>query len=157
MYKPGDWLVRCDRCGRRRYASECRFTWNELFVCADRCWEPRHPQDSVTAVPDDPSVPTARPDRPQTMGETTVGIAAAAGATSISLASVTGLSDGDSLGITMDNGLVHWTFSDGDPAVLVVTLGSYLPYAAALGNTVYLPSINSETFSTASGISGSDL
>lgn len=41
-YKPGDYLVICDICGFQRYASECRMTWNNLFVCADTCWEPKH-------------------------------------------------------------------------------------------------------------------
>ena len=43
-YKPRDYLVICDQCGFRRYASECRLTWDNLFVCADTCWEPKHPQ-----------------------------------------------------------------------------------------------------------------
>jgi hypothetical protein len=42
-YKPGDYLVICDQCGFERYASECRMTWDNLFVCADTCWEPKHP------------------------------------------------------------------------------------------------------------------
>lgn len=41
-YKPGDYLVTCDQCGFQHYASECRMTWNNLFVCADTCWEPKH-------------------------------------------------------------------------------------------------------------------
>jgi len=41
-YKPGDYLVICDQCGFQRYASECRMTWNNLFVCEDTCWEPKH-------------------------------------------------------------------------------------------------------------------
>ncbi|MFH0753109.1 MAG: hypothetical protein V2A70_00915, partial [Candidatus Omnitrophota bacterium] len=60
----------------RRYASECREEWTGLFVCSDHCWETRHPQDSVTGVVDDSSIPIARPDRAQTMGETTVGVSA---------------------------------------------------------------------------------
>ncbi len=43
-YKPGDYLVVCDRCGFERYASECRMTWDGWFVCADTCWEPKHEQ-----------------------------------------------------------------------------------------------------------------
>lgn len=43
-YKSGDYYVICDRCGLRKYASECRMTWDKLFVCADTCWEPKHPQ-----------------------------------------------------------------------------------------------------------------
>jgi len=43
MYKPGDYLVICDRCSFRKYASECRLEWNGLFTCPE-CWEPKHPQ-----------------------------------------------------------------------------------------------------------------
>lgn len=45
-YKPGDYLVICDQCGFQRYASECRMTWDNLFVCEDTCWEPKHPHFS---------------------------------------------------------------------------------------------------------------
>ena len=41
-YKPGDYLVICDRCGFQRYATECKMTWDGYFVCEDTCWEPKH-------------------------------------------------------------------------------------------------------------------
>lgn len=43
-YVPGDYSVICDRCGFRRLASECQMTWDNWFVCADTCWEPKHEQ-----------------------------------------------------------------------------------------------------------------
>lgn len=43
-YKSGDHYCICDICGFRRYASEMRMTWNNLFVCADTCYEEKHPQ-----------------------------------------------------------------------------------------------------------------
>lgn len=43
-YKSGDYKVVCDRCGFTRFASECRMTWDNWFVCADTCWEPKHEQ-----------------------------------------------------------------------------------------------------------------
>ena len=43
-YKPGDYKVVCDRCGFERYASECKMTWDNWFVCEDTCWEPKHEQ-----------------------------------------------------------------------------------------------------------------
>lgn len=43
-YVVGDYLVICDRCGFQRLASECRMTWDNLFVCADTCFEEKHPQ-----------------------------------------------------------------------------------------------------------------
>jgi len=44
VYKPGDHFVICDICSRKKYASECRMQWNNLFVCSDTCWSPKHPQ-----------------------------------------------------------------------------------------------------------------
>ena len=153
-YKPGDWLVVCDRCGRRRYASECQFNWQNMFVCSDTCYEPRHPQDFVKGVLDDQAVPIARPDVKASMGETTVLTAVLKNALTIDLTSVSGISDKDAVGIVLDDGTCHWTYSDGTPSGNTVTLGSYLPYGAAAGNTVYLPGINNETFITATTASG---
>jgi len=155
-YKPGDWLVICDRCGMKRYASQCRLDWQNLFVC-ERCFEPRHPQDFVKGVPDDQTVPISRPDVVSSMGETTVKTAASKNAMSIDLTSVTGIADRDSIGIVLDNGLVHWTFSDGTPSGYTVTLGSYLPGDATAGNVVYLPSINNYEFNTATTLTATGL
>ena len=44
MFRSGDHYVICDICGFRRYASECRMQWDNLFVCADTCYSPKHPQ-----------------------------------------------------------------------------------------------------------------
>jgi hypothetical protein len=43
-FLPGDYKVICDRCGFERLASDCRMTWDNWFVCADTCWEPKHEQ-----------------------------------------------------------------------------------------------------------------
>jgi len=42
-YHPGDHYVICDQCGFRRLASECRMQWDGLFVCADTCYDEKHP------------------------------------------------------------------------------------------------------------------
>ena len=154
----GNWNVICDFCGRKRKASECRMTWDNFFVCADTCWQPRHPQDFVRGVADDQTVPVVRSDVVQSMGTTTLSSAASKNAVTVTLASVSGLTDRDALGIVLDTGECHWTFSDGIPAAGgVVTLGSYLPGNASLGNIVYLPSINNEKFVTATSITPADL
>jgi hypothetical protein len=157
MYRPGDWKTKCDLCGATRYASECRLDWRDLFVCSDHCWSPRPPQDFVSSIPDNQSVPIARPSVAQPMGSTTVKVSAISNATAIDLTSVSGISDGDAIGIVLNDSTVHWTFSDGTPVGTVVTLGSYLPFAATAGNVVYLPSINSEIFNTATSITAEDL
>jgi len=155
FYKPGDWNVICDRCGMKRKASECKEEWTGLFVCSDTCWEPQHPQDFVTGTAEDVSVPVARPDVAQTMGQTTVKTTVAAGATTIDLTATTDVEDDDSIGIVLDNSATHWTFSDGDPVGDTVTLGSPLPWAATALNVVYLPAVNSLT--AAEHITGEDL
>jgi hypothetical protein len=63
-YKHGDWNVICDRCGFKRKASQCRYDGYDrnLFVCADRCYDPPHPLDRPYITPDNPHVPIVRPD-----------------------------------------------------------------------------------------------
>lgn len=52
---------RCMRCGFIRGISKLRKEWTGLLVCADTCWEPKHPQMSLRGVPDDQTVPWKRP------------------------------------------------------------------------------------------------
>ena len=162
----------CDRCGGQFRYSEMAEESTGLWVCKRGCWEPEHPQDFVTGVTDDVSVSVARPTIPQTMGETTLSVAATENDTVIKLTSTDGLVEGDPIGIVLDNGAAHWTFiSDlptgsgtltfqgevvtfgGDADVTLggvtdvfVTLGSYIMGDAAAGNVVYTPSINSESW-----------
>ena len=63
-FKVGDYLVICDQCGFRRYASECRMTWDKLFVCADTCFEPKHPQYTPPKpLGEKQTVPIHRPEQ----------------------------------------------------------------------------------------------
>lgn len=156
----GPYRAICDQCGRKRHASELRLTWDNFFVCADTCWQPRHPQDFVQGRADDQTVPIVRPDVPQTMGETTifaVGPGGTKNATTVTLTSTVGIGDRDTLGIVLDTGECHWTFSDGAPVGNIVRLGSYLPGETSTGNTVYVPGINNETFITATGLTATGL
>lgn len=59
-YRPGDWFVICDRSGFKVRASECRKTWDGLFVHKSH-FEPRHPQDFVRGIRDSQRVPISRP------------------------------------------------------------------------------------------------
>jgi hypothetical protein len=61
FWQSGDWNASCYRCGSKRKATEMRKQWQGYWVCPEH-WEPRHPQDFVKAVPDNPSVPWAQPD-----------------------------------------------------------------------------------------------
>ena len=119
--------------------------WTGLWVCKRGCYETRHPQDFVTGVEDDQSVNVSRPDVANTMGSTTLNGAVSAGALTATVTTATGLAEDDPIGITLDSGIVHWTFID-EISGSDITLGDGLPGAAASGNTVYLPSLDNETW-----------
>jgi len=57
----GDYNAQCYRCGGKRKASQMRKQWQGYWVCPEH-WEPRHPQDFVKGVADNPSVPWSQPD-----------------------------------------------------------------------------------------------
>lgn len=56
------WRVICDRCGFKKWNHEVRKEWQGLLVCADTCWEPRHPQDFVTGKADRQVISDPRPE-----------------------------------------------------------------------------------------------
>jgi len=68
---------------------------------------------------------------------TTVATAAADAALTVTVASDTGISDGDYIGIVVDDGSIHWTTVSGAPASDVVTLTDALDDSAAVGNHVF--------------------
>lgn len=55
------WLAVCDRCGFEYHSYELQQEWTGHMVCKS-CWEPRHPQDFVRAIPDNPIPPWTRPE-----------------------------------------------------------------------------------------------
>lgn len=55
-----DHLIICDRTGFKCWASETVLEWNGLRVRRQSA-EPRHPQDFVRGVKDNPTVPFTRP------------------------------------------------------------------------------------------------
>ena len=118
-YKKGDWLVICDRCGHTKYASECRKTWEGWFVCADSCWEPKHPQENVKSRVDMQRVPIARPRSITMQRTTTLSSAASLDDRSIYVVFVGNISKGDGIGITYDDGSIEWTFVSDTPSTTV--------------------------------------
>ena len=62
-FKPGQWKAECDRCGRWKHSGELRLEWTGLRVCADTCWEARHPQEFVRGKKDEQAPPWSRPKR----------------------------------------------------------------------------------------------
>ena len=61
-YLQGGFYRICDRCGFKRRGWDTRKEWTGLFVCADTCFEARHPQDYVRVTIDRQTVPDPRPE-----------------------------------------------------------------------------------------------
>lgn len=114
MYIKGDHWVICDRCGFKYRFSQMRETWDGLWVCEED-WEPKHPQLSVKGKEDDQRVLVTRPDKDCILGTTTLAAAASADTKQLVLTAVTGLDDGESIGVTLDDDTVQWVSLDGDP------------------------------------------
>ena len=157
-YKPGDWNVICDRCGIKTKASLCRLTWDNLFVCRGRCWEPRHPQDFVRGKEDRQQVPISRPGIVPTIGTTTLSSGASRNDLTIQVAAISQIADGDSIGILFNDGAtIQWTYVDGDPAGSTVTIGTPLWQDVNSGNTVYLPAVTNESYTSPGDTDPADL
>lgn len=61
-YRAGEWLVICDICGFRRYASQVRKQWDGLYACSTTCFSERHPQEFVRGKIDNQVPPFTRPE-----------------------------------------------------------------------------------------------
>jgi len=144
-YIPHDWWMICQRTGIKFRKSDMRKEWTGLWVHYS-VLNPRHPQEFVRSIPDNPAVYPVLPDVKQSVGETTLNGGNSKDDVTLTLTSVSGLSDGDAIGITLDNSTIHWSFLTDDPDGSDVTIKIGLPYDAADGNTVYLPSINNESW-----------
>lgn len=73
----------------------------------------------------------------QSFVSTAVRIEAALGSTVISVDSIDGFSDGDFIGIVVDDGSVHWTTINGAPAALNITITTGIDDSAGVGNKIY--------------------
>ena len=107
LYVPGGYWVIDDRTGFRVRASEARKEWTGLLVDGVDEYEDRHPQDFVRARTDRQNVKNPRPPPPDVYGGplfTLVAATAAAGATSIEVASSAEFETGDLVAIFLDNG-----------------------------------------------------
>ena len=69
--------------------------------------------------------------------KTEIKTAAASGAGTIDVDSITGISDGDNIGIELDDGTLQWTTVNGAPSGDTITLTAVLAGAAAVDNHVY--------------------
>lgn len=69
--------------------------------------------------------------------ETTTSAASVSGATTLTVTSITGLSNLDKIGVYQDDGAVHWTAISGAPSGSTVTLAAALTAAVSSGAVVY--------------------
>jgi hypothetical protein len=143
-FKMGSFYRISDRTGFAVRAEETRQEWNQLIV-ETKVWEARQPQDLVRGVPDDQSVPDARPLAPAVyVGPVSQATSAAAvvGQTVLQMQSVSGFYANAPVGCMLDTGVVFRTTLVGNPGSSFVTLAAKLPASMASGNlvTVYQPS-----------------
>lgn len=139
----GHW-VQDDRTGFAVRAYRARKEWTKAVVCTN-VWEARQPQDFVRGVKDDQTVYDPRPEaQPVWDGPLyyTTNAAAAVGATTIVLQATTGLTNGLTIGIMMNNGVLFPTTVSGSPTTTNVTLARALPYSVASGNQVIAPYVS---------------
>jgi hypothetical protein len=137
-YIPGDPYVICDRCGRKLRKSASKKTWDNLVVCPND-WEPRHPQELIHDTPADRQVVMDARPRPATVSvsaSTTIGTAGNAGDSTITVVSISGMSDTQQITIELDNGNSQITTINGTPSGTTVTLTDKLTGSVAVGNYV---------------------
>lgn len=136
-YRHGDYNAICDECGRKFKASQLQKRWDGAYVCS-RDWEPRHPQDLKRGKKDQQSPPWVRPDPiVATVGPvvTTLSVAAASGATSLTVVSTSNFTTGNYVNVSLDDGKLHRTTATVDSST-GLTLATGLGSAAASGNNV---------------------
>lgn len=64
VYVPGDYYLLCEVCGFKKRRSECAKRWDGAIVCADTCYEERHPLDQIRPRADRQNVVDARDAEP---------------------------------------------------------------------------------------------
>jgi hypothetical protein len=79
-----------------------------------------------------------------TYDTTTLSAASAATDTTLTVTAITGFSDGDTIGIELDDGSMDWTTVNGSPSGTTITITTGVTSAAASGNRVYGYTASSE-------------
>lgn len=110
-YVPGSFYRICDRTGFKVRSYNTRMQWNNIIVRRD-VWEPRQPQDFVTGVIDDQSVPLARPrsvDAYDGPLHTFITVQGNIGDYTINVNSTARMYPGDEIDLVLDNGTLLQT------------------------------------------------
>jgi hypothetical protein len=175
-YIPGNWWsIDPITGGKFRISEFVQAPTKDNANTGDWVWkgavDPVHPQEYVTGVEDNPSVPLSFPDNVQVVGETTLAYTTAQNSKIVVIPK--GMSsENDPIGVLMNDGIVFWDFvkthhSEAEPiwdvngqlfyAADGLFLARSLSYdtiiisqdiwtAATAGNTVYLPAQNNEVW-----------
>lgn len=112
FYVPGSFYRICDRTGFKVRSFNTRQEWNNLIVRKD-VWEIRQPQDFVKGIPDNQTVPLARPrsvDAYDGPLHTFITIAAITGDTIINVNQTARMYPGDKIELVLDDGTLFQTF-----------------------------------------------
>ncbi len=136
QYKAGSFYRVDDRSGYTRRAGDTRLEWNGLIV-GTNLWEPRQPQDLVKGVPDDQTVPQPRPLPPAIYDgplyfQITENVSV--GSLFIPLQYIAGISEGDAVGIMMNNGEIFNTVVNAPPTSTGVYISAQVPFPVSSGN-----------------------
>lgn len=137
-YVPGDFYRICDRSGFKIRARRTSMEWNGLIV-SDKFFEARQPQDFVKGVPDNQTVPYARPRQTnQFLGPLTTTLTAnvVAGGSSLPVVSSVRMIIGDVLNIMLDTGVLFRATISGLPTSTSILCNPVLPYSASNGNLI---------------------
>lgn len=137
-YVPGDFYRICDRSGFKIRARRTQMEWNGLIV-SDKFFEARQPQDFVKGVPDNQTVPYARPRQTnQFLGPLTTTLTAnvAAGGTALPVVSSVRMIIGDVLSIMLDTGVLFRATINSVPTSTSIVCNPPLPFAASSGNLI---------------------
>lgn len=134
---PGSFYRICERTGFKIRAGRTRPEWTQHIVRVES-WEARQPQDFVRGVPDDQTVPDARP-RQANVGigplTTTLSANAPAGATSLVLSTIAGIYAADTILLILDNkDTMYGLVVSVTPSTFTILLAKPLPYSASAGN-----------------------
>ena len=147
-YQKGNhWMV-CDLCGFDYRKSDMKKTWDGLWSCPFD-WEPKQPQLEIKAIKDLQAVRDPRPDTVDIFSEvvlSSLGQMPAGTRTGLVGPSSDGnpdISKHDTIGITLDDGTVHWSFSRADQTIILINvhyligIEEAVPSPAAIGNIVF--------------------
>jgi len=176
-YIPGDyWAIDPITGGKFRVSEFVQAPTKDNSNTGDWVWkgavDPVHPQEYVTGVEDNPSVPISLAGPAAAMGSTTLQNNVVVNEQLLFFVSLT-VVENDPIGVTMNNGATFWSYAEevetltGTPLVDVnsdlvldgngdvvtaadpyhgylVTLNTPIHGSADMGNAVYLPALDNE-------------